>query len=284
MQKGDWLRAKDCFEERFRLRRGAVPFSTRCNLVGQSFVNRCNDLPQCRLARPAKLVGCGPRLRRRRARDSRFRPAPEKRPPGDVAQPRQFRDVVGRRNRQQPHVVRIAAGRCGCLWRERGTSAARIRRAAADNPSAARRNARDRNSGRTTGSESPRTSAARSRAARQIFSSRPFVGREKHRAILDPDPHATLFRQPHQRRPGFKKPGPIVVDRTSPIPPDERRHLIDAQPRRGPDHLLEMLPSPARHLRRSAKGRSDNSRAALMATLFSTHNAEISAASPGRVE
>ena len=79
------------------------------------------------------------------------------------------------------------------------------------------------------------------RARGEILSPRPFVARERHRAVLDADPHAAIFGELDQRPPGLEKPGPVVVDRLRPIAADERVHPPNAELARGPDHLGNML-------------------------------------------
>ena len=82
----------------------------------------------------------------------------------------------------------------------------------------------------------------------EVLAARPFIVRKQHRAVLDADSNLMILRESHQRRPDLPEPRPVVLDGFRPVPPDEGRHLADAQKRRRGDDLLEMARREARDI------------------------------------
>ena len=77
-----------------------------------------------------------------------------------------------------------------------------------------------------------------------VLAAWPFVGRENHRAILNPNAHRVFLSKIHQRPPSLEHPGPIVLDALGVIASYEGIDLMDPQSSSRCNHLLEMLTAP----------------------------------------
>src|SRR5678815_3764593 len=78
--------------------------------------------------------------------------------------------------------------------------------------------------------------------------------RKDHRAVLDPDLHAVIFRQGHERLPRFQKTGPVVVHALCPVASNERVYVLQTELRRGRDHALQMVDRGSCHFRIRIEG------------------------------
>ena len=79
------------------------------------------------------------------------------------------------------------------------------------------------------------------RAHGHVLAARPLVVGEDHRAVLDADPHVGLLGGPQDRRPDRFHQRHVGIDRQRRVAADEGVDDVDADLRRGFDHLDEVV-------------------------------------------
>ena len=80
----------------------------------------------------------------------------------------------------------------------------------------------------------------KSGARQQIFSARPFVAGEEHRAILDADAHVVILGQSDERAPRLEETRPVFVDAPRPVASSKRVDRAEPKLRCGSDDLPQV--------------------------------------------